>query len=263
MKALNRISVIVFSLIVLVAVVISCTLAIAASPDIYKAVLVKTDTVECDGGELSVILRDFGGEGSTIAYLNHEQTEAVINHIPKFLFDSDKNDFSLTLENVVTNRGTLKSASVFGSEAVTHMESVRRLLKTLITVNAVLIVTAIAFIIYFVVRRREIKRLLFAYSGGTYLSLFSIFLLFFAFCEIEYLTTDRYYSIFDTVWKRLHSIFFMFNSSEVEDSFFNDALTALLNLDFFLAIIIYIAAVLLVLLAAMLTAFWVIRRRAN
>ncbi len=268
MKKLDKALIIIFSLILFASVVLSSALVIAASPAIYKSVLIKTDTVSVSSaGALSVKLDDFGGKTGVSATLNNGQTEALINHIPKYLFDfSGKKDFSLTIEKVVAGGVLTENAPVFGEIAIEHMAEVKLLLKYILITDIILITLLVLIIVYFFKRKSEIKPILFKYSAATYIGIAALFAVFFIWCGFSALLKYDEVSaaaFFDTVWDKLHYIFFMFNGDAISGSFFNDSLTSLLNLSFFTEILKIIVGILILIIVVSLSAFafWRYRKK--
>ncbi len=254
----RKVTVVLFSLCLFLSTVLTATIIVAASPSITTAVLVDVGHVRVDStGALSAHLKYIGGQKRATATLTDEQTKAVIRHIPAYLFDfGGTNDFSLRLDDVSVNGAPAATVELFGPDAVHHMQDVKRAFHLAIWLDGGLLLALAVLIGFFIQQRRAIRPLLLRYSAYTYGGIVACAAVFCGWCGVRYLlqlSAPQPLSFYDVLWNTLHYLFFPFNAATADASFFNDALTSLLNVRFFLPIVSGIVGVVLLVIAAQLT----------
>jgi len=238
MKVLDRTAIVVFTVCLLL-----CSLAlpvfIIASSDSYY--LNRFEESGLYSSEYAKPVRYINGDPRSVAVFNDEQIETITNHIIGFLFGSN-NDFSLKLDNVILNGTVQDDVSVFGEEAVTHMYDVKILLKTILILSIILFIVLSASAAWLIHRRKNVSRILLKWSLVPIVCLAVFVLVFFFWVSIRSLESGSAFSadgILTEMWMCLHYIFFPFNPDKANGSFFNDTLTMILTLDFFMQAVLF------------------------
>ncbi len=192
-----------------------------------------------------------GGTPASYAHFSDSQIEQITNHIIDFLFGS-KQSFSLTLDSVVLNKTLSNNVEIFSPEAVSHMADVKSLVNIATVAFWIVLALFIALGLYIFLGRKSHGKLIFKTGIFVILSLISLALIFFGFVFVKAavspdgLTLDSFSS---EMWTCMHYLFFPFSPEKVEGSFFNDTLTSLLSLDFFMSACIITVSTLISVLA--------------
>ena len=121
------------------------------------------------------------------------------------------------------------------------MEEVKILFQVVILLTVILCVLLVGLVVYFIWRWKEISPLLLNYS----LLFYGILLLIAgAFCLWTLLSMKHTGFDFGTqLWRNFHYLFFPFQSDKFAGSFFDDTLTQILTLDFFLSAVMSVLLV--------------------
>ena len=266
MKILDRISVILFNLCLLLLAVLLPVLCIASSPAYYQARFRETgiySSVE-DGVTYRKLIRFVGGDPTQSATFSDEQIDEIINHMVAFFFQK-KADFALTMDGVVLNGQITDDVAVFGEVACKHMQDVKDLFGLLTVVSVISAVICIACIVYFCKRPKRFFALLHKYTIGFYLFFAGFILLFcgWTLCTLPDMgSIDKSLALFpDMLWTNLHQIFFFFSPEDISGSFFNDTVTMVLTLDFFMTTVFIILAILAVIVASWLVITTLLKKK--
>ena len=206
-----------------------------------------------------------GGSCYQSAKLTSEQFDEISKHISSFL--SNKTDtFELTLDNIILNGQVTNRVSIFGQEAVTHMNDVKALFNTVKYISIVCIVLLIISATWMIFKRKEIKNYLFKYSLitiGFVLCSALIFIL------VVFIETLHKYSAFSIdkfsymLWTYLHYVFFPFDQAKFNGSIFTDTLTSILTLDFFMGCVKIVVSSIVLTISAWLVACLIIKKKTN
>lgn len=267
MKFLDRFSALLFNLCILLLSVLVPVLIVASTPAFYQARFRETGiyaTVEGNATYYKVI-RYVGGDADQRATFTDEQYNEIIEHFVDYFF-GDKESFALQMDNVSLNGKLTDNVDIFGEVAVSHMQDVKDLFHLLMIVSAIAAVLAAACIVYFCRRPRQFLRLLWKYSIGFYIGFISIIVLF---CIGTFFTIPEYIQGWENIleffptqlWQNMHHIFFVFTPEDVSGSFFNDALTMILTLDFFMTTVFIILAIMALVVIAWLITSYILKRK--
>jgi hypothetical protein len=201
------------------------------------------------GGQMKYI----GGDGYSRANFTDEQLDSIVEHIVTYIFTDEKDSFALEMDDVTINGVKKDNVQIFGETAVKHMKDVKDLFLFFRILTVMFAVLLVLLTVYFIQRKEEISGILFTYSLLFYAILLSlaaalcIWTLIGATANGKTLTADAFLSQF---WINCHYLFFPFQPEKVQGSFFNDTLTQILTLDFFMeAVLIVVCITLAVLLA--------------
>ena len=232
MKALNKLSVILFTLCLILLSISLPTLFISTSKSYYKNQFILCESYPTENEYLYV--RYIGGDRNSVARFTHTQIDTIIEHITDFLSDKKEN-FALQMDNVVFNGKETNNVDIFSTESVTHMLDVKILFKNVKNITTIISFIFILSGVYILYNRKEIKNFIFNYSLYTFFGLISVIVIFLLFVifkiGLSNLSADLFFS---TLWEYMHYIFFPFSPDKFTGSFFNDTLTMLLNIDFFM-----------------------------
>ncbi len=234
MKLLDRCIIIIFTLCLIISSVLIPINVIITSDVYYQNQFKKCGIAPVGNGTVSV--RYIGGDITKTAELTNEQLETIISHITAYLANQ-KDSFVLKMDEVKVNGETVDGVDIFGNEAVTHMDNVKQLFGTLKIVLTVCIVMITICAIYMLIRKANIKKVIFKYSLGTVLGFWGAVSLLFIFVFIKLLISSKSISAnnyFTLLWSYMHYIFFPFDSEKFMGSFFDDTLTQILTPTFFM-----------------------------
>ncbi|MBE6642268.1 MAG: DUF1461 domain-containing protein [Ruminococcaceae bacterium] len=249
MKITDRLSVMIFTCCVILLSVFIPMTSMVTNNDFYTERLADTELYP-ERGEYSEVY-NIGGGSNKCAKLSQEQFDIIIEHITSYLSYMTE-DFSLTLDNVLLNGKITNDVSIFGEDAVTHMADVRPLFRQCDILEKVCIVLAVLCLTYMIIRREHIQKTIFSSALAPVLLLVGAATLFVVITAILHQFSDRA-DYFGTLWEYMHMIFFPFSPDKVNGSLFNDALTSILSLDFFLGVVTE-----LVLYLVIITSLWLI-----
>lgn len=246
MKFLDRFFIVIFNLCLFIVAIATPALMITGSPQYYKAQFEKNGIY---GGQMKYI----GGDGYSRANFTDEQLDSIVEHIVTYIFTDEKDSFALEMDDVTINGVKKDNVQIFGETAVKHMKDVKDLFLFFRILTVMFAVLLVLLTVYFIQRKEEISGILFTYSLLFYAILLAlaaalcIWTLIGATANGKTLTADAFLSQF---WINCHYLFFPFQPEKVQGSFFNDTLTQILTLDFFMeAVLIVVCITLAVLLA--------------
>ena len=257
MKLLDRVSVILFTLcFIIVSALIPVTLI--STRDAYYRNQLKKCGIYPNENE-STVIRYIGGDRAKTAAFTPEQFDEIIAHITDFLADK-KQDFALQMNGINLNGNIIDRVDIFGEEAVTHMYDVKPLFSAVKIALILCVLMLIVCGIYMFIRKNNIRKIIYKYSLGVVVSFFSVFVAFFGGIFIKHLISGTG-TYFDTLWSDMHHIFFPLASDKFQGSFFNDTLTYILTLDFFMNTVITVIINIVTLTAAWLFSAKLISRK--
>ena len=230
---LDRAAILLFNLLLLILVIVIPALAIASSPGFYRRQFARTGLysyVDESGETVYHPIRYLNGDYTLTGKFTDAQLDTIADHIIDFCF-GDKESFVLVMDDVLVNGEVTDGVSLFGEEAVVHMQDVKALFRLGVVFSWVGSFVLIGLLDYIILRRAALKKLLLKYSVGFYLTLIAIAVLF---CLVTVLTKEPYRSFSNQLWRNLHLVFFAFQPEKIEGSFFSDTLTQILTLDLFM-----------------------------
>lgn len=267
MKFLDRFSALLFNLCILLLSVLVPVLVVASTPAFYQARFQETGIyASVENGEIhQKKVRYIGGASDKTAVFSDEQIDTIIEHFVDYFF-GDKETFALKMNGVLLNGTLTDDVDVFGETAVTHMQDVKDLFQLLTIVSILSAVFAALCIVYFCRRPKRFLRLLWKYSIGFYLTFLSIIAVF---CIGTFFTIPEYVEGWQNIldwypsqlWRNMHYIFFIFAPENISGSFFNDALTMILTLDFFMTTVFIILAIMVSVVLVWLITSYLLQRR--
>lgn len=249
-KTLDRISILLVNLLLSLVCIMTSAICIASSPSFYKKQFEKTGiyaTIDENGEEQRTSIYYIGGSSYESARFSNEQLDNIIRHIVDYLF-TDQESFALTMDGVEVNGRIRDNVDIFGEVAISHMEEVKTLFRLVIVLTVILSILLIALIVYLVFRWKYLAPILIEYSVlfyGICLAVAGGFLLW------SWISSLHSGLDFPTqLWRNLHYFFFPFQSDKFVGSFFDDTLTQILTLDFFLGAVKSVLLVLCIILSA-------------
>ena len=243
LKIWDRVSILLFNILFVLVSISIPALSIASTPAFYKAQFEKTGiyaSLDEDGNEWRTYIYYIGGKSNQSAQFSNEQIDTIIHHIVYYLF-TNQESFALTMDGVKLNGSTRDGVAIFGEVAIAHMEEVKVLFQIVLILTVIIAVLLVGLIVYFVLRWKEISPLLLDYSLLFY---GIIFLLAGGFCLWTWNSMNSTGFDFGTqLWRNFHYLFFPFQSDKFAGSFFDDTLTQILTLDFFLSAVMSVLLV--------------------
>lgn len=260
MKALDRITVVFFTL-ALIIVSLLIPAQVIASRDVYF--LNQFEKLGITQGENGVTpLKFIGGNGGNSADFTYGQIKDIASHITSFM-RGEKQSFELTLDGVMLNGSPTDRVEIFGEDAVTHMAVVRELFNDLKVTLALCIGIIIFCAWYMIWRKASVRKVIYRCSLATTLSVFGVLLLFFGVILIKSLLDNglSFESFFYDLWTHMHYLFFPASQSAFNGSFFNDTLTYLLTVEFFINTAVTVVVNIIALSAAWLFSAKLISKR--
>lgn len=254
MKQLDKSIVVLFVLCLLFSAIIWPIIGMMTSEHAYITELEKVGIMPQDWQYTNI--RYIDGKPNNTASLSRDQFKIIVKHITDFL-SGKKKDFSLTLNNVILNGEIMNGVSIFGDTASVHMVDVRILFNS-VKLAAISILCILAVIVIYMAKRiRSIGKELFKLSVKTLALLGALVLLFLLFVFVRLLIGGYSLSLnsyLSELWICMHYVFFPFDPDKFYGSIFNDALTYILTLDFFMNVVVNVLINLLVVITAWLTA---------
>ena len=235
MKFLDRTVIILFNLFLWLTAVMLPAVSIAKSQGFYKTQLQKTGiyaTIDENGEENRTYIYYISGDPYKVAQFSNEQLDGIVSHIIDYLF-TDQESFALVMDQVWLNGFVRDGVNIFSDESVSHMADVKGLFSLVISLTAVFGVLTVALGAYIVIRRKQLAPILLKYSLLFYLGLFVLAGAFLGSVAIKAQASGETFA--GQMWGDFHHILFPFQEDKFSGSFFNDALTWILSLDFFLA----------------------------
>ena len=262
MKRFVKFSVIVFNICIILAVGIASALLLASSHGYYKDQFEKNgiySTIK-DGKEVRKIIYYVDGNPDIYAFLSDEHYDIIIDHVIDYLF-GDKTSFELTLDGVyIFGVGDTSDVSIFGDDAVSHMEDVRLLVRSAIIIGIASALISASLLAFFIIKRRECSKFLLRYTGYFYMGAaifvagFCIFTLFTSlWAETPYLYQ---------LWGNLHYLLFPFQPEKYENSYLADPLPQILSLELFITALLWVLLSIAVAVALWITVAHLIKRKS-
>ncbi len=234
MKSLDRIAVIIFTLCLITTSVLVPITVISTQDTYYRNQLKKCGIYPVENE--STVIRYIEGNGNMSAAFTPEQFDDIIAHITSFLANK-KQGFALQMNGINLNGEIVDNVNIFGEEAITHMNDVRSLFSAAKTALIVCIDLLVICGVYMLIRKKDVRKIIYKYSLGVVITFFSVFVLFFGGVFIKHLISGSG-TYFDTLWLDMHHIFFPLSPEKFQGSSFNDTLTYILTLDFFMNTVI-------------------------
>lgn len=256
MKFLDRLFVLLFNLCLLLVSITLPVFALTASPSFYHTQFQATGiyaTQNADGEKTPTTIYFIDGNSNLTAQFTDEQIDVMVDHIISYLF-TDQESFVLVMDDVLLNGTSTDGVSVFGEVAVGHMVDVKNLFTFFIVLTVALLLVLLVSGVYLFYRRAETGKLLLKYSllfYGFFIALLGAFCLW-VISDLNAagraITVDNF---LDRLWSNFHHILFPFQADKFSNSFFNDTLTQILTLDFFMAAVFTV-----LLVAGIVLAVW-------
>lgn len=166
------------------------------------------------------------------AELTNSQLDEIITHITSFL-GGKKPSFYFEMDGILLNGKTEDNVSIFGETAVSHMDDVKPLFDLVRIALFIALAVMLICVFYLFKRKEHTKSIIFRYSLYAILGIISVALLFLLGVYFKMRMSGES-DFFSALWTDMHHIFFPFSASKFGGSFFNDTLTMLLTLDFFM-----------------------------
>ena len=253
MKILDRILIIIFTMCLTIVAIWFSAVPIAKSKAYYHLQF-KVNNVYAhenkDGEKEETVFNFLNGEYQRAKFTD-EQLDIMVDHIVEFLF-GNKESFELELTNVrvynsltreyevvCDDEGNPVPVSIFGEEAVTHMDDVKQLFILFQIISVIAFVLALGIFAYLLLRISQVKKILFEYSMLFHIGLITVLS---GFLSISFVGTVLRYGtnidvdkFFYVAWQYFHIFFFPFQPDKINGSFFNDILTEILTVDLFVA----------------------------
>ncbi len=262
MKILDRISILVFNLCLLLSTIIIPALILASSPAYYHSQFEKNGIygeVTEDGDILGKRIYHISGSRYDYAVFTDDQIDMIVDHTVDFLF-GDKESFALEMDAVYMNgEGYRDGVNIFGETAVLHMQDVKDLMRFALIGSIICAILAAGLLIMFILRSRAIGKFALKY---TLLFYGAIFAFAFIFCFVTFLKSGAEDFIFD-LWGNIHYLLFPFQPEKYANSFFNDTLTEILTVELFITAVIIVLSVALTFLAAWFVGAVLLGKRAK
>ena len=176
--------------------------------------------------------------------------DVLAQHIIDYMF-TDMDSFALHMDGVLLNGRLQDGVSIFGEDAVEHMKDVKNLFALLIKFSIIALIVLLSAGVYLFCRKKFTAPILLGQTLTFYTAFIGIAVLFCIIVAFQAHTNGI--EFFQQVWRSLHWIFFLFSPEKIEGSFFNDALTCILTLEFFLGAVKIVIATMGATLAVWLT----------
>jgi uncharacterized membrane protein len=190
-----------------------------------------------------------GGDPYQVAQFSNEQLDTIVSHIIDYLF-TDQESFALTMNGVLLNGQVQDGVDIFSETSVSHMVDVKELFSLVIVLTIVFSLLTVGLGVYIILRRKHLARFLVKYSLIFYLGFLAAASLFLGWVALDAKANDTTFA--SQMWGNFHHILFPFQADKFSGSFFNDTLTWILSLDFFLA-----AVYTVLIIMAIIVAVWV------
>lgn len=230
MKLLDRIAVILFTICLIIASVLIPITVISTRDTYYRNQLKKCGIYPEENK--STVIRYISGDRAKSAAFTPEQFDEIISHITSFLANK-KQSFALKMNGINVNGEFVDKVDIFGEEAITHMNDIRPVFSVVKSVLTACVISLIICGFYMFSRKNDVRKIIYKYTLRVVVGIFAAFALFFGGVFIKHLINGGG-SYFDTLWSDMHHIFFPLASDKFQGSFFNDTLTYILTLDFFM-----------------------------
>ena len=218
-------------------------IAIMTNEFFYQTALENADIMPKNDSQTTAI-RYVKGMVSNTGYFTRGQFKEIIHHITQFL-KGKKASFELFISNVIINGETREGVSIFGNQAISHMHDVKILFDFLKVITFILFAIFLVCLFVIIKRKNDIFEYIFSYSIKVISSVFSICILLVLLVLFKVIFSG--YGLDMTrfaqeLWIYMHYIFFPFDSNAYLGSFFNDALTYILTIDFFMYAVTVVCA---------------------
>lgn len=250
MKILDRAAILLLNLFLLLVSITIPAISVAATPAFYEKQFEKTGiyaTLDENGEETRAYIHYIGGKARQTARFSDEQIDVIIHHIVDYLF-TDQESFELKMDGVELNGKTQDGVEIFGEIAVEHMIEVKDLFEFVIVLTTIMLALLVGLTVYLICRFKHVAPLLLKYTLIFYAIVFTLAGAFLGWVAIDAKKTG--YDFTMQLWRNFHHILFPFQADKFAGSFFNDTLTSVLTLDFFLAAIVTVLIVMGVTLTA-------------
>ncbi|MBR5322436.1 MAG: DUF1461 domain-containing protein [Clostridia bacterium] len=247
MKWLDKTAVILFTVCLFLSSALIPITFISTSTTFYRTQLKACGIYPIENK--STVIRYIGGNRDMSAAFTSEQFDEIIAHITDFMANKKQN-FALQMDGINLNGEIVGSVNIFGNEAITHMNDVKTVFATAKSALVACVISLIVCAFYMFSRKSYIKKIIYKLSLGVTTSIFTIFALFFGGSFIKHLINGSG-SFSDTLWFDMHHIFFPLSPEKFQASSFNDTLTYILTLDFFMNTVIVVTVCII-----SLTAIW-------
>ena len=216
-------------------------IVIMTNETFYQTALENADVMPKEDGHTTAI-RYVKGMASNTGYFTRGQFKEIIHHITQFL-KGKKASFELFIPNVIINGETRESVSIFGNQAISHMHDVKILFDFLKVITLILFIIFLVCLFVIIKRKNDVFEYAFSYSIKVVSSVFLVCILFVLFIFFKVIFSG--YGLDMTrfvqeLWIYMHYIFFPLNPDAYLGSFFNDALTYILTIDFFMYAVVLV-----------------------
>ena len=261
-KAINITLVILFNLCLIWIAIAQSALSLASSKSFYQKEFKENGiyaSYDSSGNETRKIIYYVGGSDDTHATLSDAQLNIIINHITDYLFEN-KESFELTLNNVyILGEGYRNGVSVFGEAAISHMQDVRALIKSVQISLTVTVILVVGIAVYFIFEKQSLKRRIFTYSRNFHFTLIALAL---GFCIWSYLGSSDEIPFTLNLWKNLHFLIFPFQPEKISGSVLRDSLTVILTTELFISATVTVLSVLIFTVITWLISAYFLEKRS-
>lgn len=261
MKILDRIVMVVFVLCLLFSAIVWPVVIMMTKDTYYINQFEKIGTMPEEDSFKDVYY--INGDATQTAFFTQKQMKEIVHHISSFI-NGEKESFALNMDMVLLNGNIQNNVKIFSDTAIEHMLHVRTLYNNVSIAAYVAAGMLIAGAVYMFKRKEHIRKHLFKWSATTVgaiigiILLFALFVLFKTATGSSGISTSSYLR---TMWYYLHYLFFPFSSEQFGGSFFNDTLTDILTIEFFMNTVTTVFVNLVAILSAWLFSAKMIRER--
>ena len=264
MKILDKITVFIFNLCLLLTAGITPALLLASSPEYYYEQFEKNGIysyTDENGDEKRKIIRYIGGDKNKLAMFSDEQLNVIVKHITDYLF-TDKESFELEMDEVyVIGDGICDGVNIFGEKAVLHMADVKALMN-FAKWTALICFLSIILMLFLILKRRQMWGKLLKYTAAFYGIIVAFAGLFCLNSLADALGNSKTFTY--CLWKNIHYLLFPFQPQKVKNSVISDTLTQILTVELFMtAVAIVVIVIASALIAWLITAFILGKRAKN
>lgn len=255
--------IIFFNLFLLLVSILLPAVCIASSEGFYKTQLEKTGiygTIDEDGNKQPASIYYIGGNRYMVAQFTDEQLDTIVEHIIDYLF-TDKESFALQMDGVYLNGQIEDEVDIFSDVSVSHMEDVKELFSLVVVLTIVFAVITVGLGVYMILRRKQISQKVLRYTLFFYLGFLALAGFFLGWTAGAAAKHDVPFT--SQLWNHCHYLFFPFSGDKFSGSFFNDTLTYILSLDFFMSAVTTVLIITGVVLVIWFTCAVLLKRLCN